>query len=52
MIQRRTHYMSETNRIGVFLCHCGGNISDNVDLDKIEEKLSEKSENFVIIMME
>ena len=36
--------MSETNRVGVFLCHCGGNISDNVDLDKIEEKLSENEE--------
>lgn len=40
--------MSETNRIGVFLCHCGGNISDNVDLDKIEEKLSENDEVFSI----
>jgi len=33
--------MSENNRIGVFLCHCGGNISDYVDLDKVEEKLAD-----------
>ena len=26
-------------KIGVFLCHCGGNISDNVDLDYIEGEL-------------
>ncbi len=36
--------MSDKNRIGVFLCHCGGNISDNVDLYEIEEKLSENDE--------
>lgn len=40
--------MSETNRIGVFLCHCGGNISDNVDLDIIEDKLSENDEVITI----
>lgn len=27
-------------KIGVFLCHCGGNISDKIDLDKVEEELS------------
>lgn len=32
--------MSENNRIGVFLCHCGGNISDYVNLDEIEEELN------------
>jgi heterodisulfide reductase subunit A len=26
-------------KIGVFLCHCGGNISDNVDLDYVEQEL-------------
>ena len=36
--------MSDKKRIGVFLCHCGGNISDYVDLDEIEKKLSENEE--------
>lgn len=36
------------NRIGVFLCHCGGNISDNVDLDRIEEELSKNDEVYSI----
>ena len=40
--------MSEKNRIGVFLCHCGGNISDYINLDEIEEKLSENDEIFSI----
>ncbi len=30
---------SENSRVGVFLCHCGGNISDVIDLDEIEKKL-------------
>ena len=36
--------MSDKKRIGVFLCHCGGNISDYVDLDEIEKELSENEE--------
>ena len=36
--------MSDKKRIGVFLCHCGGNISDYVDLDEIEKELSENGE--------
>ncbi len=30
----------EKPRIGVFLCRCGGNISDFVDLEKVKEKIS------------
>ena len=31
-------------KIGVFLCHCGGNISDIVDLDFVEKELRENDE--------
>ena len=43
--------MSEKNRIGVFLCHCGGNISDYVDLDKIEnfDELFRKTQSLINI---
>jgi heterodisulfide reductase subunit A len=27
--------MSDTRRIGVYICHCGGNISDYVDVDTV-----------------
>jgi len=33
-------------RIGVFLCRCGGNISDTVDVEKIKEEL-EKECNYI-----
>lgn len=36
--------MTEKHKIGVFLCHCGGNISDVLDMDKIEEELSKNDE--------
>ena len=26
----------EDIRIGVFICHCGGNISDHVDVEKLD----------------
>ncbi len=29
--------MSEPRRVGVYICHCGGNISDYVDVDKVRE---------------
>ena len=29
--------MSERTRIGVFICHCGGNISDTVDVARVKE---------------
>ena len=34
-------------RIGVFICHCGGNISDYVDVEKVRESVS--SEEGVIL---
>ena len=30
---------NENSRIGVFLCHCGGNISDTIDLEEVEKRL-------------
>jgi len=32
--------MSEKPAIGVFICHCGGNISDTVDVEKLREEIS------------
>ncbi|MEM1565521.1 MAG: hydrogenase iron-sulfur subunit [Candidatus Bathyarchaeia archaeon] len=32
--------MSEKPVIGVFICHCGGNISDTVDVEKVREAVS------------
>ena len=31
--------MSEKASIGVFICHCGGNISDVVDVNRVKEKV-------------
>ncbi len=31
--------MSDETRIGVFICHCGGNISDTVDVDHVKEAI-------------
>jgi len=28
---------SKTDRVGVYICHCGGNISDHVDVQKLAE---------------
>jgi heterodisulfide reductase subunit A len=25
-------------RVGVYICHCGGNISDHVDVNKVAER--------------
>ena len=30
-----------TNKIGVYLCRCGGNIADVVDLQAVTDKLKE-----------
>ncbi|MBU4077235.1 MAG: 4Fe-4S binding protein [Euryarchaeota archaeon] len=38
--------MSEPKKIGVYLCRCGGNISDSVDLQAVAESL--KGENVVV----
>jgi len=32
--------MNDEVRIGVFICHCGGNISDTVDVEKVREEIS------------
>jgi len=34
--------MSEDRRIGVYLCHCGGNISDYVDVAKVRDALKDE----------
>jgi heterodisulfide reductase subunit A2 len=34
--------MSELRRIGVFICHCGGNISDYVDVAKVADALADE----------
>jgi heterodisulfide reductase subunit A len=34
-------------RIGVYICHCGGNISDHVDVEKVKEAVS-KEEGVVV----
>jgi len=31
----------EDRKIGVFICHCGGNISDYVDVDRVREAVAE-----------
>ena len=33
---------SEQRRIGVFICHCGGNISDYVDVAKVRDALKDE----------
>lgn len=30
----------EEPRVGVYVCHCGGNISDVVDVEKVREAVS------------
>ncbi len=32
--------MSKETRIGVFICHCGGNISDTVDVSRVKETIT------------
>ncbi len=32
--------MSEPRRIGVYICHCGGNISDHVDVQRVREAVA------------
>jgi len=31
--------MRDDLKVGVFLCECGGNIADIIDLDKVREEL-------------
>jgi len=30
----------EEAKVGVYICHCGGNISDTVDVEKVKEAAS------------
>ena len=34
--------MRDDLKVGVFLCECGGNISDIIDLDKVREFMFSK----------
>jgi heterodisulfide reductase subunit A len=36
--------MTDKRRIGVYVCHCGGNISDHVDVKKVADTLSKEAE--------
>jgi heterodisulfide reductase subunit A len=36
--------MTDKRRIGVYVCHCGGNISDHVDVKKVANTLNEESD--------
>ena len=35
---------AEPRRIGVYVCHCGGNISDYVDVEKVIEDISDSGD--------
>ena len=40
--------MPEDLKVGVFICECGGNISDTVDIQKVKDSLNvEVVEQFV-----
>ena len=34
--------MSEDRRIGVYICYCGGNISDYVDVERVREVVKDE----------
>jgi len=36
-------------RIGVYVCHCGGNISDYVDVEKVVEEIKKGEPNAVVV---
>ena len=36
--------MSKKPKIGVYICHCGGNISDTVDVEKVKESIASLDE--------
>ena len=40
----RSEKKNETPRIGVYVCHCGGNISDIVDIDRVVKAVSDLPE--------
>jgi heterodisulfide reductase subunit A len=36
--------MSSKRRIGVYICHCGGNISDYVDVERVRDAVKDEQE--------
>jgi heterodisulfide reductase subunit A2 len=46
-MKEKDHNKSKKERIGVYICHCGGNISDYVDVAQIKDLV--KSEDGVIV---
>jgi len=39
-----TKKKADKGRVGVYICYCGGNISDHVDVEKVREKMEELPE--------
>ncbi len=35
-------------KIGVYVCHCGGNISDYVDIEKVKEAVKEEADVYLV----
>jgi heterodisulfide reductase subunit A len=35
-------------KIGVYVCHCGGNISDHVDIEKVKEAVKDEADIFLV----
>jgi heterodisulfide reductase subunit A len=35
-------------KIGVYVCHCGGNISDYVDIEKVKEAVKDEADVFLV----
>lgn len=35
-------------RIGVYVCHCGGNISDYVDIEKVKEAVKDEADVYLV----
>ena len=35
-------------KIGVYVCHCGGNISDYVDIEKVKEAVKDEANVYLL----
>ena len=35
----------EKGRVGVYICHCGGNISDHVDVEQVRQRMGKLPEH-------
>ncbi|HUV36378.1 MAG TPA: FAD-dependent oxidoreductase, partial [Patescibacteria group bacterium] len=42
MNDREATKLRSERRIGVYICHCGGNISDHVDVDRVREEIEKE----------